>query len=104
ILFTLRRGSRKVEALAQITKSGHVFVLDRQTGQPLFPVEEQSAPPSDLDGEKTWPTQPLPLKPPPFARQALTEADVTDRTAAARPRDRSCPRSSTSASASRLPT
>jgi len=84
ILFTLRRGSRKVEALAQITKSGHVFVLDRQTGQPLFPVEEQSAPPSDLDGEKTWPTQPLPLKPPPFARQALTEADVTDRTPEAR--------------------
>jgi len=80
ILFTLRRGSRKIEALAQITKSGHVFVLDRQTGQPLFPVEEQPVPASDLDGEKTWPTQPLPLKPPPFARQSLTPDEVTDRT------------------------
>jgi quinoprotein glucose dehydrogenase len=80
ILFSLRRGGRRIDALAQITKSAHVFLLDRQTGQPLLPVEEQPVPPSDLDGEKTWPTQPLPMKPPPFARQSLTEDDVTDRT------------------------
>ena len=80
ILFSLRRGGRRIAALAQITKSAHVFLLDRQTGQPLLPVEEQPAPPSDLDGETTWPTQPLPLKPPPFARQSLTEDGVTDRT------------------------
>jgi len=84
ILFTLRRGGRTIPALAQITKSAHVFVLDRRTGQPLFPVREQPAPPSDLDGETTWPTQPVPLKPPPFARQALTEEDLTDRTPEAR--------------------
>ena len=80
ILFTLRRGGRKVDALAQITKSAHVFVLDRRTGRLLFPVEEHAVPPSDLDGETTWPTQPLPVKPPPFARQAFTEDEVTDRT------------------------
>jgi quinoprotein glucose dehydrogenase len=80
ILFSLRRGGRRIEALAQITKSAHVFLLDRHTGQPLLPVEEQRVPPSDLDGETTWPTQPLPLKPPPFARQSLTEDELTDRT------------------------
>lgn len=80
ILFSLRRGGRRIEALAQITKSAHIFLLDRQTGQPLLPVEEQPVPPSDLDGERTWPTQPLPSKPPPFARQSLTEDGVTDRT------------------------
>ena len=84
ILFSLRRGGRQIEALAQITKSAHIFLLDRQTGQPLLPVEEQPVPASDLDGEKTWPTQPLPLKPPPFARQSLTEDGVTDRTPEAR--------------------
>ncbi len=83
ILLSLRRGGRKIEALAQITKSAHVFLLDRQTGQPLLPVEERPVPPSDLDGEKAWPTQPLPTKPPPFARQSLTEDQVTDRTPAA---------------------
>jgi quinoprotein glucose dehydrogenase len=84
ILFTLRRGGKAIPALAQITKSAHVFVLDRRSGRPLFQVREQATPPSDLDGEKTWPTQPLPTRPPPFARQALTEDEVTDRTPAAR--------------------
>ena len=64
--------------VAQTTKSGHVFVFDRETGRPLFPIEERPVPPSDLKGEATWPTQPLPLKPPPFSRQALTEEEVTD--------------------------
>ena len=84
ILLTLRRAGKTIPALAQITKSAHVFVLDRRSGQPLFPVHEQPVPPSDLEGEKTWPTQPLPTRPPPFARQALTEDDVTDRTPVAR--------------------
>ena len=84
ILLTLRRDGKTIPALAQITKSAHVFVLDRRTGRPLFPVREHPAPSSDLEGEKTWPTQPLPTRPPPFARQALTEDDVTDRTPAAR--------------------
>lgn len=78
-LLTLRRDGRRVDAVAQITKSGHVFVLDRETGEPLFPVEEVEVPASDLDGEEAWPTQVLPVEPPPFARQAFTEAEVTDR-------------------------
>src|SRR6185295_8776910 len=84
VLLTLPRPGGTIDALAQITKSAHIFVLDRQTGKPLFPVEERPAPPSDLDGEKTWPTQPLPLRPPPFARHLLTEDQVTSRTPAAR--------------------
>jgi quinoprotein glucose dehydrogenase len=77
-LVRVSREGRKVDAVAQITKSGHVFLFERETGQPLFPIEEQAALPSDLEGEKAWPTQPLPLKPPPFSRQRLTEADLND--------------------------
>ena len=62
---------------------GLVFVLDRDTGQPIFPVAEEPVPPSDVPGEQTWPTQPIPLKPPPLARQAITEADLTNITPAA---------------------
>src|SRR5262249_3232458 len=74
---------RKQDAVAQVTKHGFVFLLDRDTGKPLFPVEERPVPPSDLEGEAAWPTQPVPLKPPPFTRQRFTEADITDRTPAA---------------------
>jgi quinoprotein glucose dehydrogenase len=77
-LVTVVHGARRIDAVAQITKSGHVFLLDRQTGKPLFPVEERPMPTSDLNGEAAWPTQPIPLKPPPFTRQAFTEEDVTD--------------------------
>ena len=79
-LVTVTRDGRSVDAVAQITKSGFVFLFDRVTGQPLFPVEERPVPPSDLDGEQTSPTQPIPTKPAPFARQRVTEADVTDLT------------------------
>lgn len=72
-LVTVTRNGEKVDAVAQVTKSGHVFVFHRETGEPLFPIEEIPAPESDLQGEETWPTQPLPVKPPPFARQLLTE-------------------------------
>ncbi len=67
-----------VDAVAQITKSGHVFVFDRETGEPLFPIEEQTVEASDLEGEEVWPTQPLPTKPPPFARQRLTANNLRD--------------------------
>jgi quinoprotein glucose dehydrogenase len=79
-LVSVTRDGRRVDAVAQITKSGFVFLFDRETGSPLFPVEERPVPPSDLEGEKAWPTQPTPLKPAPFARQRMTEADVTDLT------------------------
>lgn len=84
VLVTVRRGGRARDAVAQATKSGHVFLFDRETGEPLFPIEERPFPPSDLIGENAWPTQPIPLKPPAFARQRMDEADVTDRTPAAR--------------------
>jgi quinoprotein glucose dehydrogenase len=77
VLVTVRRDGRDVDAVAQATKSGHVFVFDRETGAPLFPIEEHPAPASDVTGEQAWPTQPLPVKPPAFARQTLTDADVT---------------------------
>ena len=67
----------QVDAVAQIAKSGFVFLFDRQSGKPLFPVEERSVPASDLRGEHAWPTQPFPTKPAPFARQAVTDSDVT---------------------------
>jgi quinoprotein glucose dehydrogenase len=78
-LLRLTRNGRGVDAAAQITKSGFVFVFDRATGAPLFPVEERAVPTSDLRGEHAWPTQPIPTRPPPFARQAMTEGDLTDR-------------------------
>jgi quinoprotein glucose dehydrogenase len=77
VLVTVQHGGRRVDAVAQVTKSGHVFVFDRETGTPLFPIEERPVPPSDLKGEAAWPTQPLPLAPPAFARQRLTEDDLT---------------------------
>ncbi|MBI5692837.1 MAG: PQQ-binding-like beta-propeller repeat protein [Verrucomicrobia bacterium] len=82
-LLTLRRDGREIPAVAQVTKSGHVFVFHRETGEALFPIEEAAVPSSDLPGEQAWPTQPLPLKPAPFARQTITAADLTTRTPAA---------------------
>jgi quinoprotein glucose dehydrogenase len=78
VLATVTRDGSAIPAVAQVTKSGHVFVFDRRTGAPLHPIEEIPVPASDLQGESAWPTQPLPLKPPPFARQSFTEADATD--------------------------
>lgn len=83
-LVTVEHEGRRVDAVAQTTKSGHVYVFERETGRPLFPIEERPAPKSDLLGEAAWPTQPIPLKPPPFARQWFTEETVTDRTPEAR--------------------
>ena len=79
-LVTVTREGRKVAAVAQITKTGYVFVLDRRTGKPLFPIEYREVPASPLDGEKLSTVQPYPVKPPPFARQTFTEDMVTDRT------------------------
>jgi quinoprotein glucose dehydrogenase len=79
-LVTLHRNGRAIDAVAQTTKQGVVYVFDRVTGKPLFPIEEHPYPPSDLDGEVTAKTQPYPLLPPPFARQILTEDMLTQRT------------------------
>ena len=76
-LVTVVRNDARVDAVAQIAKSGFVFLFDRVTGRPLFPIEERPVPASDLKGEHAWPTQPFPTKPAPFARQAIADSDVT---------------------------
>ena len=77
-LVTVTHGGQRIDAVAQVTKSGHVFVFERETGKPLFPVREMPVPSSDMPGESAWPTQPVPLRPPPFARQRFTHEDITD--------------------------
>ena len=77
-LVRIRRGARVIDAVAQVTKTGHVFVFDRETGEPIFPIREMEVPASPLPGEQTWPTQPVPELPAPFARQNFTEDLITD--------------------------
>ena len=79
-LFTLQRNSKKVDALAQITKQSYIYEFDRLTGKPLFPIHEHPYPPSTVPGEVTSPTQPMPDAPAPFGRQRLTEDMLTNRT------------------------
>jgi len=79
-LLTIHRGGRDIPAVAQISKSGHVWVFNRETGESLYPIEEVAAPSSDLAGELTSPTQPLPTKPAPFVRQLFTADEITNRT------------------------
>jgi quinoprotein glucose dehydrogenase len=79
-LVTVRRNGRPVDAVAQITKTGHVYVLDRLTGTSLFPVAEQPMPRAVLAGDRTAATQHFPLSPPPFTRQRLTRSELTTRT------------------------
>jgi len=84
VLLTVRRDGKEIPAVAQTTKSGHVFVFHRETGEPLFPIEEVMVPTSDLAGELTAPTQPLPVKPAAFARQLFTAEEITNRSPEAR--------------------
>ncbi len=78
VLVTVRRDGRAIPAVAQATKTGHVYVFDRETGAPLFPMEEQVVPPSDVEGEAAAATQPVPTAPPAFARQLFSEDQITD--------------------------
>jgi quinoprotein glucose dehydrogenase len=75
-LVTLRREGRQIPAVAQATKMGHLFLLDRERGTPLFPVEERPVPQSTVPGEQAWPTQPFPTAPPPLVPQKLAAADA----------------------------
>jgi quinoprotein glucose dehydrogenase len=77
-LCTVRQNGKTIDAVAQPTKTGYVFLFDRLTGRPLFDVEEAPAPPSDVPGEQTWPTQPEPVRPPALCPTVFTDADVTD--------------------------
>ncbi|MBL8232476.1 MAG: PQQ-binding-like beta-propeller repeat protein [Bryobacterales bacterium] len=80
VLVTVQRDGRRVDAVAQTTKSGHVFVFERETGKSLFPLETRNVPASPVDGELLAKTQVLPLAPPAFSRQRFTEDMVTRRT------------------------
>jgi quinoprotein glucose dehydrogenase len=76
-LVSVIHDGKKVDAVAQPTKTGFVFLFDRETGKPLFPIEEKPVPQGPvLPGEKTWPTQPFPRLPRPFARQSFTVSDI----------------------------
>jgi len=79
-LVTVRRQGKPVDAVAQTTKQGFVYLFERATGRPLFPVESRSYPPSNVPGEVAAHTQPLPVRPAPYARQLLTEDLLTNRT------------------------
>jgi quinoprotein glucose dehydrogenase len=73
---TVKHDGKTIDAVAQITKSGFVFLFDRVTGKPLFPIEERAVPASTLNGEQAWPTQPFPTKPEPYARQILNKENI----------------------------
>ncbi len=80
VLLTVTRDGKPIDALAQTTKQGFVYLFERATGRPLFPIEEKPYPASDVPGEVASATQPLPLVPAPFARQRLTAEMLTNRT------------------------
>jgi len=75
-LLTVEHDGAQVPIVAQPSKQGFVYVFNRITGAPLWPIEERPVPQSDVPGEKSWPTQPFPTAPPPFARQSFTDKDV----------------------------
>lgn len=77
VLVNITKDGKPVEAVAQVTKSGFIFLLNRKTGQPVYPIEETPVPvETELAGEKPFPTQPIPSFPQPFARQLLTENNL----------------------------
>jgi membrane-bound PQQ-dependent dehydrogenase (glucose/quinate/shikimate family) len=77
-LVTVKRNGEDIPAVAQVTKTGFTFLFDRRDGTPLFEIEERKVPASDIPDEEAWPTQPFPVKPPPFARQSMTPDELTD--------------------------
>ena len=77
-LVTMRQGGKTIDAVVQVTKQSLVFFFDRQTGKPIFPVEERRMPQSKVPGEELWPTQPFPTKPPPLSRIRLDAKQMTN--------------------------
>ncbi len=75
-LFDITRNGMSIPALALTTKSGYMYILNRETGEPIFGVEERPVPKSDVPGEQAYPTQPFPVKPPPIARNTFKPEDV----------------------------
>lgn len=77
-LVTIERDGAKIDAVVQVTKTGFVYVFDRETGKPLFEIDEVEAPTSDVPGEKAATKQPIPQRPPPISAQVMDESTVTD--------------------------
>ena len=77
-LVTIRHQGRRVDVVAQVSKTGWVYLLDRETGKPIYPIEERAVPQSDIPGEQVYPTQPFPTKPPAFSRQGISKDDLTN--------------------------
>ena len=77
MLTTVFHNGKKVDVVAQAGKVGFLWVFNRETGEPLWPIEERPVLKSDMPGETTWPTQPFPTRPPPFARQSFTVKDLS---------------------------
>ena len=75
-LMEVVRDGKKIPVVVAVSKPGLMFFLERETGKPVYPVEERAVPQSDVPGEQTWPTQPFPLKPPPLARQGMKPQEV----------------------------
>ena len=78
VLLTVDHGGKRVDAVAQGSKHGLLFVFNRVTGEPLWPIEERPVPQSELVGEQAWPTQPFPTRPPPLMRQRYTVKDASN--------------------------
>jgi quinoprotein glucose dehydrogenase len=76
-LLTVKHNGKSIDAVAQVSKQGFVWVFDRTNGKPLWPIEERPVPKTDMPGETSWPTQPFPTKPEPFARQTFTVDDLS---------------------------
>jgi quinoprotein glucose dehydrogenase len=75
-LLTIRHEGKTIDVVAEVSKQGFVWVFNRETGKPIWPIEERRVPASEMPGEEAWPTQPFPSKPPPFARQTLAVDDL----------------------------
>lgn len=78
VLIQVKKDGKTIDAVAQATKQGFLFVLDRDSGKPIFPVEEVPVPKSDLPGEESWPTQPRPVLPKPYARQTFDDSTINN--------------------------
>jgi glucose dehydrogenase len=77
-LVTVRHDSKDIAAVAQITKTGLLFIFDRVTGKPLYDIKEVPVAPSEIPGEQAWPTQPVPTAPPPFSRRSMRPDELSN--------------------------
>lgn len=77
-LVTIKKEGKLIDAVAQVSKQGFIYMFDRETGEPIFPIEEKPVVKSKVPGEESWPTQPIPTKPLPLCRQSFGESMITD--------------------------